>query len=181
MNHYGQGQTMRDATRRQALGRAALAVMVLAAVAASAALAAEPPKNEGGDEKGVSVTILGIHATNEKEPHVDPALKAIAEHLKGFKFNSFRLIAKETRSVAFGKTWELAMLEGYARHVQPLEAADDRVKIVAAWIQYVKDKEGKPKPHVREKHVMVIRKGKYLLSGGWKLKTGALLGAVAVE
>ncbi|MFO8012980.1 MAG: hypothetical protein R6X20_06700 [Phycisphaerae bacterium] len=132
------------------------------------------------DAKTVAVTILGIHATNEEKPHVAPALKSIAKQLKRYKFNSFRLVVKETRSVRLGKHWELPMLEGYCRRVVPTETHEDRVKMEVAWIQYVKDKEGKRKPHVHERMVMLIGKGKYLLTAV-KLKKGALVGALAVK
>jgi len=167
---------MRHATRRQSVLWSALTTGLILAAAANTAQADAEEQNE----QTVAVTILGIHATNEEKPHVDPALSAIAKQLKQYKFNSFRLVAKQTRSVALGKPWELPMLEGYARRVQPEETSKERVKMEVAWIQYVKDKDGKRKAHVRERMVLFIGKGKYLLTAV-KLKKGALVGAVAVE
>ena len=140
------------------------------------ARAAEPDQ-----PKTVAVTVLGIHATNEKKPFIDPALKAIAAELPRQKFNSFRLVTKQTRDVPFGTSWEVPMPENYARRVRPIEATKDRVKVEVAWVQYVPDKQGRRRPKVRQRLVLVIGKGKYLLSGGWKLSKGALLGAVAVR
>jgi len=167
---------MRQATRRQRVWWSFLTAGLILAVAAPGTRAA----TSNQDTQTVAVTILGIHATNEEKPHVDPALAAIAKPLKRYKFNSFRLVAKETRSVALGKEWELPMVEGYARRVRPQESDKDRVKMEVAWIQYVKDKDGKRKAHVRERHIMFIGKGKYLLTAV-KLKKGALVGAVAVK
>ena len=164
------------AIRRPGARVPAWLVGLVLALAAPALLAAEKKP----DEQKVAVTILGIHATNEKKPHVDPALKAITEQLKQYKFNCFRVVAKETRPVPLGKAWELALVEDYARRVTPKEITKDRIKMEIAWIQYVKDKDGKRKPHVRDRMVMSIGKGKYLLAGV-KLKEGALIGAVAVE
>jgi hypothetical protein len=155
---------------------AVVAVGLVLAAAASGLCAAE---NEE-DGKTVAVTMLGIHATNQEKPQVDPALKSIAEQLKRYKFNSFRLVVKETRTVPLGKHWELPLLEGHCRRVLPTEMHKDRVKMEVAWIQYVKDKDGKKKPHVHERMVMLIGKGKYLLTAV-KLKKGALVGALAVE
>ena len=154
---------MRQATRRQHAGWSVLTAGLILAAAAAGTRAA----TSNQDTQTVAVTILGIHATNEEKPHIDPALAAIAKPLKRYKF-------------ALGKEWELPMVEGYARRVRPTESDKDRVKMEVAWIQYVKDKDGKRKAHVRERHIMFIGKGKYLLTAV-KLKKGALVGAVAVK
>ncbi len=167
---------MRHPTRRQSVLWSTVTIGLVLAAAATAARA----DAEEQDEQKVAVTILGIHATNQEKPHVDPALSAIAKQLKQYKFNSFRLVVKKTKSVGLGKTWELPMIEAYARRVQPKETSKERVKMEVAWIQYVKDKDGKPQPHVRERMVMFIGKGKYLLTAV-KLKKGALVGALAVK
>jgi len=167
---------MRHANRRRRIRTSAWILGLVLSVTASVAPAAE----KAPDDPKVAVTILGIHATNEEKPHVDPALQAITKELKQYKFNCFRLVAKETRPVPLGKAWELAMIEDYARRVVPQEISKERIKMEIAWIQYVKDKDGKRKPHVRDRMVMAIGKGKYLLAGV-KTKTGALIGAVAVK
>lgn len=166
---------MKHARRWQAMGWAALAVLIVAAAAPAGAPKAEPPK------EAVSVTILGIRATNEEKPYIDPALKAIEAELKGFKFNSFRLVVNDTRSVAIGKSWELAMVEGYARRVEPQKVDGNKVTMNVSWIKYTTGKDGKREGQVPERLSLTIRKGKYLLSGGYELKEGRLLGAVAVK
>ncbi len=164
---------MRQARRGRAVAWAVLAI----AIAAGAAGAAKPE----APQEAVSVTIFGIRATNEAKPYVDPALKAIEAELKGFKFNSFRIVANDTRSVPVGKAWELPMIEGYARRVEPEKIDGGKVTLGLSWIQYTTTPDGKREGRVCERLSLVIRKGKYLLSGGWKLKEGALLGAVAVK
>jgi hypothetical protein len=165
---------MEQARRGRAVAWAALAIVVAAGAAGAAAKSEAPPE-------AVSVTLLGIRATNEAKPYIDPALKAIEAELKGFKFNSFRIVANDTRSVPVGKAWELPMIEGYARRVEPEKTDGHKVTLGLSWIQYTTTPEGKREGRVCERLSLTIRKGKYLLSGGWKLKEGALLGAVAVK
>jgi hypothetical protein len=170
---------MRQTIRRPGRTWALLAAGLILAAASGLRAAGDDGETRKDAEK-VSVTLLGIHATNEEKPHVDPALASIARHLKRYKFNCFRLVVRKTQSVPLGKRWELPMLEGYCRRVQPTESHKDRVKMEVAWVQYVKDKDGKRKPHVHERMVMLIGKGKYLLTAV-KLKKGALVGALAVK
>ncbi len=177
MNSLPHGHTRHPTLGRPRQARAALLAGLLLAMAAPSLGAAEDKDNDAG---AVTVTILGIHATQADKPHVDPALKAIAEHLKRYQFNCFRLVVRKTQSVAVGKHWELPMLKGYHRRVRPHETHDDRVKMEVAWVQYVKDKDGKRKARVHERMVLVIGKGKYLLTA-IKVKDGALLNALAVK
>ena len=177
MNSHSHGHTTHPTRWRLRHAPAALLVGCLLVAAAPSLRAAE---DSDDDAKAVAVTILGIHATQTDKPHVDPALKAIGEHLKRYKFNCFRLVIRETQSVGMGKQWELPMLKGYCRRVRPHELHDDRVKVEVAWVQYVKDKDGKRKCRVHERMVLVIGKGKYLLTAV-KLKDGALLAALAVK
>jgi len=167
---------MRPSPSRRRSVRAVLGAGLLLVAAASA-----PPADAGEqDPQTVAVTILGIHATNEAEPHVDCRLAAIAEQLKRFRFNSFRLVVEETRSVALGKAWELPMREGYCRRIRPTDTDEQRVKMEVAWVQYVKGEDGRRKERVRERMVLFIGKGKYLLTAV-KLKKGALVAAVAAR
>jgi hypothetical protein len=171
---------MRQTVRRPGRTWALLAAGLLLTAAAGLRAAGDDEGDARKDAETVSVTLLGIHATNEEKAHVDPALASIAEHLKRYKFNCFRLVVRKTQAVRLGKRWELPMLEGYCRRVQPTESHKDRVKMEVAWVQYVKGKDGKRKPHVHERMVMLIGKGKYLLTAV-KLKKGALVGALAVK
>jgi hypothetical protein len=190
---------------RQGLGRrtVAWAALVLAGVMAAAAAAAAPapspapgpapspgrrpappspaPAPAPGAE-AVSVTILGIRATKEDKPHIDPGLQSVAEKLRSGKYNSFRLAVSDTRSVPLGGVMEVAMVEDYILRVQILKVADDSVQIDLAWLRVEKDAQGKPRIRTVQPMKMTLRKGKYMLSGGWELQEGATLwGAVAVR
>ena len=157
--------------------------MILAAVALLAWLGTTQAAEKTADAAGtLNVTVIGIHATKEAKPFIDPALKAIALELgkRAVGYNSFRLVANKTSSVAVGKTWECPMTQDYARQVQPIKIEADKATVRLLWIQHVV-KEGKRRAQEREKLTLSIRKGKYFLSGGWKLKKGVLLGAVAVQ
>jgi len=157
--------------------------MILAAAAVLAWLGTtQAAETTAAAPQTLNVTVIGIHATKEPKAFIDPALKAIAAELgkRAVGYNSFRLVANETSSVAVGKTWECEMVEDYARQVQPIKVEADKATVRVLWIQYVV-KEEKRRAQEREKLTLSIRKGKYFLSGGWKLKQGVLLGAVAVQ
>lgn len=153
-------------------------VAVLAAVLAVAAAGPLAGAQAASDQGAVTFTILGIRATNEAKEHIDPALAAIADELRRSKFNSFRLVVSDTRGVPMQGTWELPLAEGYAVRVQPERESGDNVKYVLTWL-------GGDKAAGRSREIMrvpmEIRKGKYFLTGGWKLKEGALLAAIAAK
>jgi hypothetical protein len=182
--------------------RIAWAALVLAGVLAAAAAAAPAPGPAPGPgpspgrrpappspapapapgAEAVSVTLLGIRATKEDKPHIDPGLQSVAEKLRSGKYNSFRLAVSDTRSVPLGGVMEVAMVEDYALRVQILKVADDSVQIDLAWLRVEKDAQGKPRIRTVQPMKMTLRKGKYMLSGGWELQEGATLwGAVAVR
>ncbi len=144
--------------------------------------AAQAATETAASKQSLNVTVIGIHATKEVKPFIDPALKAIAAELRkrAVGYNSFRLVVNVTRTVAIGKTWECPMKEDYARQVQPIKSEADKATVRLLWIHYV-GAGRKRKAQEREKLTLSIRKGKYFLSGGWKLKKGVLLGAVAVQ
>jgi len=175
VNLNAQRRPMRPSPRQRCIARAALLAGLVLTVAH-----ATPAEADDQDPQAVAVTILGIHATNEAEPHIAPALAAVAEQLKRYKFNSFRLVVRQTRSVALGKAWELPMRGGYCRRVRPTGTEEQRVKMEVAWVQYVKDEDGRRKERVRERMVLYLGKGKYLLTAV-KMKGGALVAAVAAE
>jgi hypothetical protein len=189
---------------RQVLGgkTVAWAALVLAGVLAAVAAAAPAPGSAPGPApspghrpappspapapapgvQAVSVTILGIRATKEDKPHIDPGLQSVAEKLRSGKYNSFRLAVSDTRSVPLGGVMELAMVEDYALRVQIEKVTDDSVQIDLAWLRVEKDAQGKPRVSTVQPMKMTLRKGKYMLSGGWELQEGATLwGAVAVR
>ena len=188
---------------RQVWGRktVAWAALVLAGVLAAVAAAAPAPGSAPGPApspghrpappspappapgvEAVSVTILGIRATKEDKPHIDPGLQSVAEKLRSGKYNSFRLAVSDTRSVPLGGVMEVAMVEDYVLRVQVLKVADDSVQIDLAWLRVEKDAQGKPRIRTVQPMKMTLRKGKYMLSGGWELQEEATLwGAVAVR
>jgi hypothetical protein len=142
-------------------------------------LAANAPAAETESETRIS--ILAIHATNEEKPHIDPELDPLKDALARSGYNSFRLVAKERRVVGTGDTWERPMLEDYALRVIPTEIAEDRVTLTYAWVHYEKDEQGRRIARVLQQVPMTLIKGKYFVSGGWRLKKGALVGAFAAE
>ena len=187
---------------RQGLGRrtVAWAALVLAGVMAAAAAAPAPgaapgpapspgrrpappsPAPPAPGAEAVSVTILGIRATKEDKPHIDPGLQSVAEKLRSGKYNSFRLAVSDTRRVPLGGVMEVAMVEDYILRVQIEKVADDSVQIDLAWLRVEKDAQGKPRIRTVQPMKMTLRKGKYMLSGGWELQEEATLwGAVAVR
>jgi len=160
---------------------AMMAGLLLAATAAAAPAPKKDGAAKGASVKTVTATFMEIHASKEKQEHIDPALQAIADELKRSKYNCFRLGVTKTQVVVLGKVWELALREDYAVRVQPKEVKDDAVVLVLSWVRYEKDDQGKRQSKVLLSVPMTLRKGKYLLSGGWKLSTGALMGAIAVK
>jgi len=164
--------------------RTVLALTAGLLLAATAAAAPAPKKDDAAKDdsaKTVTVTFFEIHASKEEKEHIDPALQAIADELKHSKYNCFRLGVTKTQAVVLGKVWELALREDHAARVQPKEVKDDSVVLVMSWVRYEKDDKGERKCKELLSIPMTLRKGKYLLSGGWKLSTGALMGAVAVK
>jgi len=142
------------------------------------AAAAQP----GGPPRETSVvTVLGIRATTEGKEHIDPPLVPIADELRRSKYNSFRVVARDSRGIPLGETAELPLVEEYALRIQPEKAAEDNIQLTLSWVQYVKDSSGRRQASVLQRMTLVIRRGKYFLSGGWKLREGALLGAVATQ
>jgi hypothetical protein len=166
---------MRYPTHGQAMMSALAALLVWLVPTEAAEKAAPAPQS-------LNVTVIGIHAKKEPKPFIDPALKAIAAELgkRAVGYNTFRLLVSKTSTVALGKTWECPMTENYARQVEPITVEADKATVRLRWIQYVV-KQKTRKAQEREKLTLSIRKGKYFLSGGWKLKEGVLLGAVAVQ
>ena len=142
-------------------------------------LAANAPAAE--TESRTRINILAIHATKEEKPHIDPELEPLKEALSRSGYNSFRLVAKERRSVGTAETWEQPMLEDYALRVTPTVIAEDRVTLTYAWVHYEKDEQGRRIARVLQQVPMTLIKGKYFVSGGWRLKKGALVGAFAAE
>jgi hypothetical protein len=128
----------------------------------------------------VTVTILGIHATNQPTETIDPRLRSIASELRRSGYNSFRLVVNDTRSVSMSSTWELPLIEDYAIRIQPTKETDDKVNLILTWVRY--EKIG-PRTQARtlQRMSLEIRKGKYFPSGGWRLNEGALMAAIAVK
>jgi len=132
-----------------------------------------------GDETRLS--ILAIRATNEPRPHIDAELEPLRDALARFGYNSLRLVVKGRQTVKVGKAWEQPMPEDYALRLTPTEIGEDRVTLTCAWVYYVKDAQGRRAARVLQQVPLTLIKGKYFVSGGWRLKEGALVGAFAAD
>ena len=131
--------------------------------------------------ENVTFKVLGIRATNEEKPHIDPELEPVKDALMLFHYNSFRVATKQRITAQIGESTEVALIEDYAVRLEPQEQTDKGVKLLATMILYEKDAEGKRIARVLERATMTIRKDKYLLRGGWTLKEGVLVTLVAAE
>jgi hypothetical protein len=162
---------MAEGRRVNAVARTVL--MAAAAVALAAARPAPGAAPPAPTPDVVSVTILGIHATTQPQPHISPALRPIADELRRSKYNSFDLVASDVRTLAVGGSMETALLEGYSLRVVVEKVTGDTVQLVLSW-----SRQGQVRQQVR----MALRKGKYFLTGGWELQeNGALLAAIAAR
>jgi len=180
---------MRHTRRWLMMGGAALAVMAVTGLAWGA-LGTGPtvpgpsspgyPSGPGRTSQPVSITVMGIHATNQPKESIDPILLPIADELRRLKFNSFALVVNDTRSVAMTSTWEVPLTEGYALQIQPLRQTDDKAALILNWIRYERVGD-KIQAKALGRTMFEIRKGKYLLQGGWRLKEGVLMTAIAVK
>lgn len=159
---------------------AGAAALILGAMvwsgAGAAALAAE-----SGKPNEASITVLAIRAAKEDKPFVDPALKALADDLKktASSFNAFRLLMQVPRSVAFGDAKDIPLVEGYTLRVRPVKEKDETIELALTMLLAGKDPKEKPREILST--TLRIRKGKYMLLGGWRLKEGALLIAVSAR
>ena len=169
---------MAEGRRVNAVARTVLmAAAAVALAAARPAPGAAPPAPPTPTPNVVSVTILGIHATTQPQPHISPALRPIADELRRSKYNSFDLVASDVRTLAAGGSMETALLEGYSLRVVVEKVTGDTVQLVLSWSRQDRDGQGRVRQQVR----MALRKGKYFLTGGWELKEGALLAAIAAR
>lgn len=165
-----------------ALAAAMIAAMAGSAPAAATTPVAAPVPVRAAAPQGVTVTVMGIRATKDPTENVDPPLQPIVDELRRSNFNSFRLVANDTRSVPVGTPADFPLIEDYALRIQPERDTDETVRLTLSWIQAGRDASGKPTPaRVLQRLTLDLRKGKYFLSGGWKLKEGALIGAIAVK
>lgn len=131
--------------------------------------------------ESVTFKVLSIRATNEEKPHIDPELEPLKKDLARSGYNSFHVEAKPRITAEIGESTEVALIEDFAVRLEPQEQTDTGVKLLATMIHYEKDKDGKRIARVLERASMTIRKGKFLLRGGWGLKKGVLITLVAAE
>jgi hypothetical protein len=129
----------------------------------------------------VTITILGIRATNEATPHIDPALQPIANELRGSKFNSFRLAVSDKKILPLHGATTLPMTEGYSLRVQAEKGAGDSFMLTLSWLKSETGADGREQMKTLQKMQIQIVKNKYFLSGGWELKEGALWAAVSAK
>ena len=138
------------------MSRQRLMAMVILGLAGWAA--ASPASAES-----VTFKVLGIRATNEEKPHIDPELEPLKNDLARSGFNSFHVAAKQRVTTEIGKSIEVALLEDFAVRLEPQGQTDTDVKLLATMIHYEKDKDGKRIARVLERAPKTVRKGKYLL------------------
>jgi hypothetical protein len=175
------------------LGSMALALALVAAGAAAAThggpsyvpswtqFSPYVPSSTSPSQEMVNIKVLGIRATVEAKPHVDPILQPIVDEIRRSKFNSFYVVAEETRSVATGTSTEIPLAENYSLRVEVEKATGDDVRMNLIWLRLEKDAKGKVQPRTLQRMQMTIRKGKYFLTGGWTLKDGVLSAAIAAQ
>ena len=169
----------------QTLVCAAMAVAVVGAAVAGPAPAPAPgaPKSPdpGRDRESAEAVFLGIQASKESSPHVDPALQPLADMLPMSKYNSFRVVASDTRSVQPGGEANIALVEGYGLSLRVEKMTADSAQVVLSWTKVEKDSKGRLQVRPPARVQMTIRRGKYFLTGGWQLQNGALFALVAVK
>ena len=139
------------------------------------------PPSPGHNRESADVVFLGIHASKETAPHVDPELQPLADLLPLAKYNSFRTVVSDTRPVLTGDSTGITLVEGYGLDLQIEKLTADSAQIVLSWTRVEKDAKGKPQVRPPQRVQMTIRRGKYFLSGGWQLQNGALFALVAVK
>jgi hypothetical protein len=139
------------------------------------------PPSPGHARESAEVVFLGIRASKESNPHVDPELQPLADLLPMAKYNSFRTIVSDTRSVQAGNGTGTTLVEGYGLDIQIEKLTADSAQIVLSWTRVEKDAKGKPQARPPQRVQMTIRRGKYFLTGGWQLQNGALFALVAVK
>jgi len=127
------------------------------------------------------IYVLGIHATNEDEPHIDPELVPLKASLERFGYNSFRLKVNRRRRVEEGKSWEQPLMEDYAIRMEPRDVSEKRVTLHIMWLRYEKDKKGERVARVLSDQVVTLAKGRYAIMGGWRLSEGAIVGILGAK
>jgi hypothetical protein len=131
--------------------------------------------------ESAEAVFLGIQASKESSPHVDPALQSLADLLPMSKYNSFRVVVSETQSVLAGGETGIALVEGYGLALRIEKMTADSAQIVLSWTRVEKDAKGKAQARPPQRVQMTLRRGKYFLTGGWQLQNGALFALVAVK
>jgi hypothetical protein len=129
----------------------------------------------------VQVTILGIKATNEDKPSIAPSLQPIAKELARSSFNSFRETVSDSRDVAAGGDVTVPMDEAYALRIHLDKDSGDSVTLTLLWQRSEVLSDGRMQTRLLQRMQIVLRKGRFFLSGGWKLKDGALWAAVSAQ
>jgi hypothetical protein len=127
------------------------------------------------------VTVLGIKATNEDKPFIAPALQPIAKELARSSFNSFRVTTSDAKIVPAGGETLVPMDEGYSMRIRVEKDAGDAVTMTVSWQRTDIMPDGGTQTRLLQRMQIVLRKGRYFLSGGWKLKDGALWAAVSAQ
>jgi len=127
------------------------------------------------------VVFVGIQASKESSPHVDPALQPLADLLPMSKYNSFRVVVSDSRTVLLNNETSITLVEGYGLALRIEKLTGDSAQIVLNWTCVEKDAKGKAQPRPPTRVQMTLRRGKYFLTGGWQVQNGALFALVAVK
>ena len=150
-------------------------------VAPGPAPGAPKPSESIRSSESAEVVFLGIQASKESTPNVDPALQPLADLLPMAKYNSFRVVVSDSRTVLPNGETGLALVEGYGLNLKIEKLTGDSAQIVLSWTRVEKDAKGKPQARPPQRVQMTLRRGKYFLTGGWQLQNGALFALVAVK
>lgn len=161
---------------RKTLMASVVSALLLGAIVWSDVASAAPVPPPGPGTAAASVKVLAIRATKEDKDYMDPALATLAEELRRTAggFNAFRLLMQAPRTIPFGETQSITLVEGYEVRVKPIQASDDTIELA---ISVGRGEAGKGGLST----TLRIRKGKYMLLAGWKLKEGNLLVAVSAR
>jgi len=154
-------------------GAVILRLGVLTALAGVAWSSGTARAAESKKAKAVELKVLTIIASNDDD-RIDPQLKSLAKQLKPtFRFSSYRLAGRQSRSVQLGRTWKAKLVAPYVLEATPTAVKDDKVSLT---LKAVRGSGKKQKVLLQLK--IQLRVGKYQLCGGWPASGGTLIVAV---
>jgi hypothetical protein len=144
-------------------------ITMLAMGAASAAFAAAPPADAQGNSPP-QAEVLVIHATQCKEPSVDPAIG----EMPPLKFNCYKLVEKKTMPLTKGNSSHTSLPNGRTFQLSLNEQTPDKKYKVSASIS---QPDGKGYMKLAD---ITAEPNKRFNVGGWSYKDGALVLAIKI-